>query len=111
MTHELNNNLSGEKDSRTPTPVWQGLGERETPPKGSVQYEEVLAATGKTVLEDDFDYTDYLASTGQIVFSEDDPRAQKYSDNENYQAAANSQVAQAFKYFFHLNFGDSLEGK
>ena len=96
MTHELNNNLSGENNARTPTPVWQGLGERETPPKGSVQYEEVLAATGKTVLEDDFDYTDYLASTGQIVFSEDDPRAQKYADNENYQAAANSQVAQAF---------------
>ncbi|PYE00710.1 hypothetical protein DNJ72_06485, partial [Prochlorococcus marinus XMU1403] len=81
-------------------PVWQGLGDRETPPKGSVQYQEVLEALGKDAdeeLAEDFDYTDYLASTGQIVFSEDDPRAQKYADNENYQAAANSRVADAFK--------------
>ena len=36
-------------------PVWQGSGEREAPPKGSVQYQEVLEATGKTELEEDFD--------------------------------------------------------
>ncbi len=82
------------------TPVWQGLGDRETPPKGSVQYQEIFEELGKDAdeeLAEDFDYTDYLASTGQIVFSEDDPRAQKYADNENYQAAANSRVADAFK--------------
>ena len=38
-----------------------------------------------------------MASTGQIVFSEDDPRAAKYAENDNYQAAANSRVADAFK--------------
>ena len=77
-------------------PVFQDSGSRETPPIGSVQYEEILEELGKDkdeVLDDNFDYTDYLASTGQIVFAEDDPRADKYADNENYQAAANSQVA------------------
>ncbi|AAZ58231.1 hypothetical protein PMN2A_0740 [Prochlorococcus marinus str. NATL2A] len=106
MTHELHKPKPVELDQAKNdddlkyVPVWQGLGDRETPPKGSVQYQEVLEALGKDAdeeLAEDFDYTDYLASTGQIVFSEDDPRAQKYADNENYQAAANSQVAEAFK--------------
>ena len=106
MTHELHKPKPVELDQAKNdddlkyVPVWQGLGDRETPPKGSVQYQEVLEALGKDAdeeLAEDFDYTDYLASTGQIVFSEDDPRAQKYADNENYQAAANSRVAEAFK--------------
>ena len=37
-----------------------------------------------------------MASTGQIVFADYDPRAQKYTDNATYQAAATSRVADAF---------------
>ena len=80
-------------------PVWQGEGDvnRAIPTKGTDQYQEILDELEIEELEEDFDYTDYLASTGQIVFSEDDPRAANYADNENYQAAANSRVADAFK--------------
>ena len=45
-------------------PVFQDSGSRETPPIGSVQYEEILEELGKDkdeVLDDNFDYTDYLA--------------------------------------------------
>ena len=78
-------------------PVWiSPTEEREAPPKNSTQYIEILAELGIEELEEDFDYTDYLASTGQIVFADYDPRAEKYAENENYQAAANSRVADAF---------------
>ena len=80
-------------------PVFQDSGSRETPPIGSVQYEEILEELGKDkdeVLDDNFDYTDYLASTGQIVFADYDPRAQKYANNATYQAAATSLIAQPF---------------
>ena len=78
-------------------PVWLGEGKDKELVEGGVEHRAVLEELEVTELPEDFDYTDYLASTGQIVFSEDDPRAANYADNENYQAAATSLVADAFK--------------
>ena len=111
MTHELHKPKPVELDQAKNdddlkyVPVWLGEGKEKDLPrdrdgnivKNGNEYRAVLDELGIEELEEDFDYTDYLASTGQIVFSEDDPRAQKYADNENYQAAANSRVADAFK--------------
>ena len=110
MTHELHKPKPVELDQAKNdndlkyVPVWLGEGKEKDLPrdrdgnivKNGNEYQAVLDELGIEELEEDFDYTDYLASTGQIVFADYDPRAEKYAENENYQAAATSRVADAF---------------